>query len=148
MGASILQWTLLTALPVVTIFAEPAIGEKVDDNEVPPTVYMFVLSTSVNHPLVTLAPVAAREPVIVKLLAPKSKLPPDTANPPVAEATVMFPVPSKLPPPLVLAVSNAVEVAAFKPISKVEVAAKARAEPSEFESRSELAVKEERPVPP
>lgn len=42
---------------------------------VPPTVGMFVDSISVNHPLVTLAPVAAMEPVIVMLCAPSATVP-------------------------------------------------------------------------
>jgi hypothetical protein len=44
------------------------------------------------------------------------KLPPDTANPPVALATVMFAVPSNDTPPIVLAVCNAVAVPALPEI--------------------------------
>lgn len=46
-----------------------------DERLVPPTVYMFVDSTSVNHPLVTLAPVAAIDPVMVRLWAPNATVP-------------------------------------------------------------------------
>ena len=68
-------------VPTVTIEADPAIAENVDDNEVPPTVGIFVLSISVNHPFVTLAPVAANEPVIVILLAPTVISPVTFADP-------------------------------------------------------------------
>lgn len=90
-----------------------AIGANVELRLTPPTVYILVDSTSVNHPFVTLAPVAAIEPVRVRLLAPKAKSPPETVKPPVAVATVILAVPSNETPPIVLAVCKAVAVPAL-----------------------------------
>jgi hypothetical protein len=52
----------------------------------------------------------------VIVCAPEVNVPPDTANPPVALATVMFAVPSNDTPPIVLAVCNAVAVPALPEI--------------------------------
>ena len=48
-----------------------------------------------------------------KVVAAPINVPPDTVNPPVAEATVILAVPSKDTPPIVRAVANAVAVAEF-----------------------------------
>ena len=96
---------------VVTVPALPVIF---------PTIAL-VTSKSVNQPFNILAPVTPSEPVMVKLFAPKSRLPPETVNPPVALATVIFPVPSKETPPMVRAVSSAVAVPALPEIEPVMV---------------------------
>ncbi len=53
---------------------------------------------------------------VIKLLAERVSPPPLTVKPPVAEATVIFPVPSKETPPMVRAFCKAVAVPAFPEI--------------------------------
>src|SRR3989338_189872 len=91
---------------VVTVAALPVIEPAM----------ALVTSKSVNQPFVRRAPVEPSEPVIVRLLAPSAKLPPDTVNPPVADATVISAVPLKETPPIARAVSRAVAVAALPPM--------------------------------
>ena len=87
--------------------------EEIVSIATPPTVGMFVDSRSVVHTFVTRVPVTPIEPDIVIEFVPRAKFPPDTVKPPVAVATVMFAVPSKLTPPIVRAFARAVAVAAF-----------------------------------
>ena len=90
-----------------------SISAKREESEVPPTVIIFVDSISVVQTLVTLEPVEAIDPVSVREFVPRARFPPETLNPRVAEATVMFVVPLKETPPMVLAVSKEVAVPAL-----------------------------------
>jgi hypothetical protein len=74
----------------VKVVVEVAVGIAV-----PHTVGGFVLSISVNQPFVTLAPVAAIEPVIVILLEPRANIlepAPQNVRVSLACVSVMFPV--------------------------------------------------------
>ncbi len=73
---------------------------------VPPTLGRFDISISTVQTFVTRDPVEAIDPVIVRLLAPMAKSPPDTVNPVVAVDTVMLALPSKETPPMVRAVES------------------------------------------
>jgi hypothetical protein len=59
------------------LFTVLDVGTYSVDNEAPLTVISFVVSTLVNQPLVILDPVAPKEPVRRRLLAPSDRLPPD-----------------------------------------------------------------------
>lgn len=100
-------------VPTVTIEDDQAIAENVEDREFPHTVYILVLSTSVNHHFVTRVPVTPIDPLIVIEFVPRARFPPDTVNQPVAVATVISVVPLKDTPPISLAVCNAVAVPAL-----------------------------------
>ncbi len=67
--------TLGVTLLFVKVVVEVAVGIAV-----PHTVGGFVLSISVNQPFVTLEPVAAIEPVIVKLFVDNASVPPDKVS--------------------------------------------------------------------
>jgi len=65
---------LFIATPVVPMYIVCPMAAKVVDKEVPPTVGMLVLSKSVNQPLVTLASVAAKLPVMANLFVPRANV--------------------------------------------------------------------------
>lgn len=93
----------MVRVALVTVAAFPVIEPAI----------AFVLSISVAQSLVTRAPVSPIEPVRVILFVQSTRFPHETVNPPVAVATVMFAVPSKLTHPIVRAVCSAVAVHAF-----------------------------------
>ena len=71
----------VVTVPTVTIDALPAMGENVDDNDVPPTVGIAVDSKAAVHTFVALAPVAPIEPVSVRSDTPSAKVPETFAEP-------------------------------------------------------------------
>ena len=80
-ATSVLFHVLDDIVPTVTIDALPAIGENVDDSDVPLTVGIAVDSKAAVHTFVALAPVAPIEPVNVRSETPRANVPETLAEP-------------------------------------------------------------------
>jgi hypothetical protein len=131
-------------------FALASLAARVDavaPEAIPEPVGRLDTSRSVNHPLVTLEPEEAIDPVRVKLLAPKARFPPETVNPPVAVATVISAEPLKDTPPMFLAVWRVVAVVALPERAPEKVVAVTVPEALIFPEISKASVGATTPIP-